>query len=1374
MIPRKPFIYFLLDTSTGKAYYRNAGGTIKTLVIAAGSVDVTLKHAPGNWMDTLLEFERNATYEGINRAYSTPMELVKEVQVMVTELFLLGYGTEAALTLAVFQYNSRPQTGEPQYLLYFKGPLDLSNLNNKVLEGATVNIMEGGVAQLLKNYESTPLEIPCDGSIAENQKINFDGLLVEDVLYYQFVPFTNDGGARSILPSIFVSDEGDNFGIVHNDPSFENILTAPDALRFFQDSPNYNFYSSNKIKVRVQGSIIVKSSTGSGIGFSMYIQTSAHPTASPLAALVNPTGLSVTGNIKYSFDVTVSLVEFEKLYFSFFGGDADNHLTVVSGDVSLSFASYSRATRAWGITLYDAIRLAWKQINVLASTNGLNYNYNFTSQYLLNKLNLFVTSGDALRASGDSSYQRFFSNIQTGQTIHQTFGPVIKTTLKELFEAAKIILCGVMGTGHNGTGETLYFEKYGDIFNSSIVDFSIGEIANLEWGWNKDKGFSDLDLGYKPQTYDQKAGKYEYNTTLSMKAPINSFTSKLDLTTGIRTDSYGIEKLRSNVGNATSTTKNDSDNSVFIVNVDNSASIFDFFKADFVSLITDPDNSLNTNIHLLETIPAQPLQLPVTDGEYFQPQNDTSIIVFSVLGYSATEACNLTINGIVNSNNKPPLAPPDSCTIKLWHNGIVLFQQTIVVASINQPITINHNFSQLLQFKDCIYISLETTATAEATLNTAALTIGTLVSMTAADIPIDAGTFRKLLSWFTFIPVSTPYAVGSSVIQYGYQYFLFNSLVPNSIFDLSAQVKGFIEGSTDNCVIEVYINGVLQAETIIIPGSVSRIPFIANLLPVITRTYALGDVVFVAAYPGNSTVQFINGEIDLTSNYIKAYNLKRVQYDSLTGIPNIATDNRPLSPTFGKIRSDIAGAPYNIEELTPGYLRDVIWADYFKSCFVDKVRGDLTFQTLSKNPYLSRTVAGVTITENDNKNILNANRIFYPISGSLKSNVPIRFAELMGRVINAHIHATFMGTDFYFFVNKAGQKPALNESQEWTFVLSPKTNLVNFLNITSFNIPDMADNSLNYSKSCPVQLVPYNQPVLSQYHTRSREQFLFADQVSRWINQDNYGQLRQIGDTIYLQHISNGLDPVTYEVYDLETNLLVYGPVNLDTAATNAVPNPKVLWIKGIDTTGWAVGNYQIIVKGFDTPMWKSEPQLVRDASDCEDTVLLEATHSVNTQGLVFDSNVTFKVSIRLKGGFDNQFKQKYAAKFYIDQPQDIKVLNGIPYEVGKLFITPIPDYMMMKIMRALMMDGAMLDGEGFSLSEGAEPEEVFAKGAPMKIYSLDIRPSTANQSLNVALGAIDTDNSLIVSVNPQSFGPNITNSSGTTSVALIDITVTP
>jgi hypothetical protein len=1377
MLPRKTFIYFLLDTPTGKAYYRDKNGTLKIQIITADS-DVSLKNAPANWLDTELSFSRNATYHGIARSYSTPQEFVRDAATMIKELFLLGVGTEVPLTLAVFKYNSQPLAGEPQYKLYFKANLDLPKISETVLESLTTNLMEGGVTQLLKSYEGTTVTIPCDGQIAENQKVNLDGLLVSDVFYYQVIPMLDyevtDAKLNSFteLGCTFINNEGDNYGIIHQDQTINIVGYAgsidPNQIKnYAKTSQNYLFMSVAGLDVRITGSVMLM--FNNPCSAQIFLVT----TSQYIAATDNIFGNNHS-SISLNFDQKVTLAANEPLFIFiqiqkvFQGDNLDNMVDILGGSFSIAFQSMAKATRPWAIQAYDLFKLILSEINLLSSTQFQTFNYQAVSS-LLASSSIFFTSGDALRASGDNTYQRFYSLSQTNQILQQSYGPVIKTTLRDFFQSIETILVAELNAGHNGA-ETLEIEALDSIYDSSVVDFSIGEIASLKWNFAEDLGFSDLEIGYPPQTYDQKAGKYEYNTTLEMKAPIKSFSKKLSKISKIRFDSYGIEKLRSNV-EGTSTTRNDSDNSVFGINVDTSKYIQDYFSANFTSINTDVSDPLNTNKEYAQTngIPF-PLPMPITDGEYFQQSVDNAIVIFSDAALNQTFSCSLVLAGYVNSVNKPPLAPADTFTLKFFINGQLIYTHSTTVTGINTDIGFTFNFSQLLKYRDNLYITLETSASAEVTINTCTLTVGSYVTLQALNVPVLSGTF-KLLSWATASPTSSPYTIGTSVVQYGFQYFTYVSNNLNRNFTLTGEFKGLGYGSFTVMQIYVYVNGVLQGNDVNIATNGDAQPFDQILEP-ISITYNVNDIVFfVVTMPGadsfTNLVYLTYANINFASQ-IKAYSLKRVHYDSLSGIPNLAKNSS------GEIRTDIAGAPYNIEDLTPKTLLRK-WQNYIMSCFMDQVTGTMTFQTLSKNSYLSRSVNGQTITENSDEPILGFTRLFYPIELEMKTNVPQGFAELMNKTKNAHVHATFMGTDIYFFADSLKQKPALNESQTWKGIMSPKTDLTAFSKINSFKIPDMAPNSISCAFASPVQFVPYNQTLQSKYHTYNRDTFLYIYQTDLWDKKDNYLLPVQIGDHIPLQFITNGLSPVSYSVYNCNGSLFS-GPVNLNVVSSPAVNNPYTLFQGVIDTTSWPGGDYYIMISAGSGGLASSlisELLHVDTADQMRYTTLIEYTHSSNTQGIVFDAG--FVGSMRIKGGFDNMFKQKYLGKFYVDQPQDITVLNAIPYEVTTLLIGTdggVPDYLTKKILRMLLMDGCTLDGEGFTLNEGAQFEEVFTEGSPLKMQKIDIRPTKNLNGINVIAAGVDSDSSLIVSVNPQSFGPNVSNSSGTTETDLINITV--
>lgn len=1374
MIPSKTFLFYLLDTPTGKVYYRDSSNTTQLVNIETAGVPVDLKHAPGNWLNTSLAFDRNMTYFGLNRAYATPQEFVLDVKDMIQELTLFGVGVEKPLSLAVFKLNTVPQAGEPTYKLYFKAPLDLPQAIATIFETFSCNLMEGGVTQLLKNYENTPLTIPCDGSLPEHIKANYDGMLVQDSFYYQFVPFTNSGGARSILPSVFLNNEGDNFGIVHNNPDYDTILNYSDPGTFFQLSPNWICYSSSQIQLEITGDIVVRSDDNSNIPFSMNIQTSKNATSTIVVELV-PSANSVSATTRYEFSTVVTLQPNEKMFFSFFGGDSDSHLQVVGGQFSYKFVSKCHNSRAWGMTAYDLWRLIGEQICDLASTTDHPVSYEFTSELLKQYLNFFITSGDALRASNDPTYQRYYFVDENNNT---DFGPVIKISLKQFYESIRVPLMAAVGRSSDPitNKDQLFLETLQSVFDSSVVNYSLGEVSHFRYELHsKDFRFSDLSIGYPPQTYDQKAGKYEWNTRLKMKAPIKSFEKQLTLESFIRWDAYGIERLRAGaeVSASTSTTRNDSDNSVFGTVIDRDHFIYDYFNALFSSLISTDTDPNNTNIHFAAAQDFQKIDMPITDGEYFAVNKDFGIFVFSIPGYSATESTNIKMNATANSINKPPLQPDDTVTVKFWRNGVVLYSATTTITGINTPIDPaglgsvgGVTFSQLYEHSDCIYITVETSATAEVQINTVDLAIGTYVTMSGANIPVLGGIGLKVISMPTVVPASIPYD-GSSVVQSGYQYFQYNSLAFANNFDMQLGLTGYDDSEVANFVFNIYINGVLQTDNITIAGTVSR-SFFSAASVLINRSYDLNDIVFITASNAGASLQMYiqTSLLTWTSTYTKAYNLYRIQYDSLQGLPLLVQDG-------GVFRTDLPGSPYNIEYVSPARCRDK-WTEYLNSCFVDEVTGELTFQTLDKNSYLSTSKGSVTITESGNKTLLTGGRLFYPIPVEMEFYCPLTFAEMQSQLSNGHLHFTYFGKDFYFHVMHIEQKGALNDTTTAKGLLSPLVSLSDLVNLTAFKQPDMNPNTIKYDFLNPIQFVPINQTQPAKYKTFNRNEFFFKDQITRWAESGGYAQPVQIGDLLTLQFITRDLDPITYTVY--RCNGTIYtGPTNLDTIPTSTFANPYILWQKYIDTSAWPAGAYYIVISATTGDQLISELLDVRE--DWPDTVLIEFTSSQNIGQMVFISDVPFNGSMRIQAMFDNTFKQLYAGKFYTDQTQDSTILNAIPFEETELYVigdAGVPDYVAKKVLRMLLCDGCKLDGEGYSILEGAEMEPVFTIGAPKKFQKLKIRPKENLFSIDVDAGVTDTDVALMITLDQVALGPNQTNASGSTDPVLIDIPVNP
>lgn len=1355
IVPRKIFLFYLMNGATGNCYYVDAAGNVQQANIHAG-IDISLKKAPAGWIDTTVSFGRSAHYWGINRTFTEPFRFVGDGAKIIRTLFYTGRGIEEPLILMIFRWNPSPVSGGPNYDLFYSGRLDLSKIDDTVAEAVGVNIMEGGIVQLLKAYENTIFEIPCDGSIPENIKTNFDGMLFEDTLFYQFVNFTAAYPGAQIMPASYISNEGDNVGIVKGEPSYEQISST-----YYQTSGNYLFTSVSAITVRIKGSITVKPTNDHPAYFQLYLATSQSVAGVggsltrswvliPNGGFINGLQYYLTQQTVFNFDLTTDLNANENLFLGFFNQFQSYPVEIIGGSFQLSFNSKYPATRAWGITAYDLFRLLVKSINEISSTAAQLFNYAADSTLLQEKLNFIIHSGDALRASGDPNYNKYYNAVQTNPNwanINQYFsyGPVIKTSLADFFDSLGVILCGSLSNQQlDGERESVFFERLKYVFDNSSIDFDLGEVSGLKVSMWEEMIYNRLRLGYAPQSYDQKAGKYETNTTAEYNAPIKSRQKLLERISKYRTDPYGIEKLRSNTG-GTSTTKNDSDNSVFLVNVDRSSFVFDYYKASFLSTNTDPTSLTNTNIKFISQLAFQGISLPTTDGTFFTETTDTTIFMFNQPGFATAYDAVINFTGYLLGNIG------DTLKVKMWVNGVLIqtWSYAIVAGQVNFSETFTHN--QTWHYKDLIYFTCETSVTAQATFATFDLNVGSgyfECSMYGATT-IAPGQALKLIS----LPNITATQVNSlPVISYGFEYLIFNQVLINPNFDVAFHVEGLIQGgASETLVFDVFVNGVLQT-TITKNGTTSQSSYSADYS--LNRDFSLGDFVFVVASVTNLTAYITVASLTATSTQIKAYSLLRKKYDSITGIPPLPVNS------LGQPDSSIAGAPYNIEELSPKRVAKTN-GPLLRGPLFNQIPGKLTFQTLDKNQYQSTTLNGETITENADIDISDlASPYFYPILVEFKTKVPYTFAQLQSYSANGHIKFSYNGKDFYCFIQQMSQKPALDEAQTWKGILSPSTNLANLvdLNFDGLQLLDLNNLTMFISPLNPFHFVLLNYSRPAKYHTSFMDQDWFINTIDQWTVKQNYFAPVQKTDVCPIQVQTKGLSPVTAKIYKCDGT--VSGTHNFTQKFSNALPPNNLLWEWTPDFSGLDSGQYYILVRagsGGGAQYAVTEGLNIQD--DQPGTILFEANHSVNKLATVFDTG--FTVNYRVEGLLYYN-KPKSVSSPYVDQPQDIELLNAIPFDTYMLFIggpngPGIPDWAIRKSSRIMTLNNVKSEGLGIAPELNAEWDEIQTPGQPRKYWTLEIRPNANIDGVEINEPTTE-DSSIIVSLNASVFGPNAQN----------------
>jgi len=153
--------------------------------------------------------------------------------------------------------------------------------------------------------------------------------------------------------------------------------------------------------------------------------------------------------------------------------------------------------------------------------------------------------------------------------------------------------------------------------------------------------------------------------------------------------------------------------------------------------------------------------------------------------------------------------------------------------------------------------------------------------------------------------------------------------------------------------------------------------------------------------------------------------LNRPNYTTLTGVPAGDTIfNVELSPKTCLIEH----------------------GDYIHAC-MDKQDGkELVFETTEKNGSLSRTIGGVTITENANYPIsLLAPKLFLPTVFTFTSETPQNVIDIIQTNPYGEIQFNWLGNTYKGFIFDVGQQPAENPAQEFELLASPNNNMAKFI-----------------------------------------------------------------------------------------------------------------------------------------------------------------------------------------------------------------------------------------------------------------------------------------------------------------------------------------
>jgi hypothetical protein len=273
-----------------------------------------------------------------------------------------------------------------------------------------------------------------------------------------------------------------------------------------------------------------------------------------------------------AFDITIPLAHEEKAFLlEFFDKTAVNVVKIEYLEVEFTVIDFKSRKD------YTIVK-AMKTADVLSElTKSITENKYLSQSDLLN-----------------GSYQSEFVLTSLNAILGKPDIAILKTHLNDFY---KFCHCRFSATKYVDEQNKLRIESIDKAFDQSII-FDLGPVKNQKLKGAGDMLFSDMDAGYKTQTYEDVNGKYEFNALQKWKAPGVRVKPKLDLVCPYRADPYGIEIARINLSGK-DTTDDSGDNEVFILHVDLSApeiidgqTVYPLKRPAYSAVSGVPDNTI--------------------------------------------------------------------------------------------------------------------------------------------------------------------------------------------------------------------------------------------------------------------------------------------------------------------------------------------------------------------------------------------------------------------------------------------------------------------------------------------------------------------------------------------------------------------------------------------------------------------------------------------------------------------------------------------------------------------------------------------------------------------------------------------------------------
>lgn len=1351
-IATKKLQFFFTD-AYNRCYYVDNG------VVKPRSIPKALRKNPNGWKDYTLQFDFNQNYFATLRSVSSTLRFIEDGQAILMDRLLNGAGTEEMLYLVILRNN--PAKGLNYYELEYRERVDMSSIVGDPRTGISANTLQYDVFALVQANESTMYSIPCNSSNPLAIPVLFDGILLQDKLNYSVtsIPIVNNTGHFWFaVPLTFLNNEGDSVGAIFGSEDYANF---DNPVTYAQDPATANDFLVFDVPtvVKLSGTFSFKWSAlrynGGGIGVLFFTSLDSRPDPNKVVwqnigpALGTPHPAFVVGQTyTVAFNMSISLAANEKLFLFMEIADPEiNSMTITPFATTMSavYASQQQPSVNYALRPIDVLQSLVSQI-----TLG---RYTADSNFLRRNNRKCVLSGSSLRSFPDAQIMTCFADFYKSFFVPYELGIAVR----------------------NGV---LWLEPVTDLYNSNNEILRLPNVSNVILSVAKEFIYASAKVGYLKQTYNQRNGRYEFNCTHNYTFPITTVVNSMDLVSTYRADSFGMEFIRTNYPNLT-TTDDKGDTDVFVAMVTDVIGqapgvIDNAFPATIVTLILaapvirTPYSS--TLVYSQYPTITGISQANVIITIYADGQIDGTTVAdangnWSYQIQTALRVVSLNFNGVhsITAN-----AQTDPSNISDFSPAVLLTVNPALTASfiITSPTS-----------GDSLYDNLpKITGTAPQ---------GSVVSIFLDGVQIGrvVANSSSLWSFQTTAPISngnhtlTATSPGlpvtpaiSLIVSNDLSMPLITSIFYNdTLYTNTPLLKGVAQPGT---TVDIYIDGGGGPIDLItdIAGPVGTTAADANgrwQFQFTEMTDPSTDLIINYIPDGLHVFGTTSLPVNVSAS-ISGFRLMRgtnkgpvMDYDSIRlddqYVP-AGVDPSTLPPTLGQFLHP--ETLFNIEETSP-YLCLRAHDNTLSSFLTQQALQRILFNGAEVNANLTRSKNGLVVSENANIPVSSlAAHLYWPFYVSLKSPVPNTFNEIMTQLqTGGYITAEYKGLELYLLpIGQMTMKPATDQAQTWKLLVSGKTPfstlLALFQNGTSIQIGKHMIYRSDYN---PLHFVKYNATPVAGCH--------FADiyddwEENRWSNYTAYGrpdykQPWEIPtDNIVDQMITNGVGECELHLVSVATGLVV-DVIQYSTPAGSVVQSPNVLLEVSIPLASYPAGLYwaALVADGNIVAITNK----LNFQTDCPGT--LQHKYDGSTDRIDYYFSTGIQTMLRVEGKL-YPWQSDSEVDVYEDEVGDYETTRNLP----KRFRTVqygtedqlLADYMGIKMNMITGLDNLRIENEAYNRGDNSkwEPQDL-GQGVPQLEVKIDLYP-TENVTGTTFATAGDADiDAITFTYDATAFGQN-------------------